>query len=594
MLIYLIKLSVSLSLVWLFYQLVLRRLTFYNSNRWYLLLYTAVSFLIPFIDISVLLQKNDLSGARMVELIPSVENYAGFTPQQQAPALATQQPVMPWWIAVFLAGALIVLSRLLLQVFSMYRLRKRASLVSNEEVKLYEVNEAIAPFSFGNAIFVNRQLHNNEELEKIIRHEFVHVRQRHSLDVLWGEVLCMLNWYNPFAWLIRRSIRQNLEFIADNQVVGSGVDKKQYQYLLLKVTGGAQFRIASQFNFTSLKKRIIMMNKVRTAKVHLLRFVFVLPLAAVLLLAFRSGIGQNASQSAYLQAAVINDTTKPMDFDEFMKRNPSVNGVGWMSEPHRMIVKLKNGGEERYNLENAADREKLVQKYGGIPASPPPPPPAPAAPGRGHISISTATPGLSPAHKAFFTHNPSVTRVEWADGRQMTVHSASGIETYDLNEKNEVAKAEKKYGRLPALPIHNDEDPGAPPAPQPAEPAVAVAEPPAPAWPARPGEAAAPIPPLHQEGLLLSADEIIISDNGHIKLKGDVKVDNESLDAVEIKHASLSWESESILIVDGRPAERNKKYTGRFKVKKLPEEEAVRKYGEQGRKGVVELVRMQE
>lgn len=383
MLIYIIKLSISLSIVWLFYQLVLRRLTFYNSNRWYLLLYTAASFLIPFIDISVLLQRNDLSGAGMVELIPAMESYAGFTAQQQAPVLARQEPAMPWWMVVFLAGSLLVFVRLLIQVFSMYRLRSKASLLVNEEVKLYQVDEAIAPFSFGNAIFVNRQLHDGEELKKIIRHEFVHVRQRHSLDVLWGEILCMLNWYNPFAWLIRHSIRQNLEFIADNQVLGSGVDKKQYQYLLLKVTGGAQFRIASQFNFSSLKKRIVMMNKVRTAKVHLLRFLFVLPLAAVLLLAFRSSMGQNPSNGVprHGQEPVsIADTTKPVDFSEFKKRNPSVKSVSWKSNPFRMIVRLKNGAEEVYNLENEAEKAKAEQKYGILPeAPPPPPPPAPAA-----------------------------------------------------------------------------------------------------------------------------------------------------------------------------------------------------------------------
>lgn len=382
MLIYLIKLSVALSIVWLFYQLVLRRLTFYNSNRWYLLLYTAASFLIPFIDISVFLQKNDLSGAGMVELIPSMESYAGLTAQQQAPALATREPVMPWWMVVFLAGALLVFVRLLIQIFSMYRLRSKASLVSNEKVKLYQVDEAIAPFSFGNSIFVNQQLHDNEELKKIIRHEFVHVRQRHSVDVLWGEILCMLNWYNPFAWLIRRSIRQNLEFIADDQVLGSGVDKKQYQYLLLKVTGGTQFRIASQFNFSSLKKRIVMMNKVRTAKVHVLRFFFVLPLAAVLLLAFRSGMGRNSSDGEPRrgQEPIFSaDTTKPVEFKDFKKRNPSVQSVSWMSNPYRVVIRLKDGTQETYNLENEAEKEKAVQKYGGLPEAPPPPP-APSAP----------------------------------------------------------------------------------------------------------------------------------------------------------------------------------------------------------------------
>jgi hypothetical protein len=97
----------------------------------------------------------------------------------------------------------------------------------------------------------------------------------------------MLNWYNPFAWLIRKSIRRNLEFIADNNVLETGIDKKQYQYLLLKVNGIASYGMANNFNFSSLKKRIIMMNKTKSSAIHLLKFLFILPFVAVLIVAFR-------------------------------------------------------------------------------------------------------------------------------------------------------------------------------------------------------------------------------------------------------------------------------------------------------------------
>lgn len=588
MLIYLIKLSLSLSLVWLFYQLVLRRLTFYNANRWYLLLYTAASFLIPFIDISVLLQKNDLSGAGMVKLIPSMESYT-LKAQQGAPALATQESLMPWWMVVFLAGALFVFVRVLVQVFSMYRLRSKARLLLNDEVKLYEVDEAIAPFSFGNAIFVNRQLHDNEELEKIIRHEFVHVRQRHSLDVLWGEMLCMLNWYNPFAWLIRRSIRQNLEFIADHQVLGSGVDRKQYQYLLLKVTGGTQFRIASQFNFSSLKKRIVMMNKVRTAKVHLLRFFFVLPVAAVLLLAFRSSMGQHASsdkrQGQYRAAG--SDTTQPISFEEFKKRNPLVESVSWMSEPYRMIIRLKNGQEETYNLENTADMKKVIRKYGGIPASPPPPPPPAVA---NMISISKSG-NLSGEDKAFFTRNPDVKRVIWIDKEIMEVHSTSGMESYALNNESEMARAEKKYGRLPALPVHSN-DPEVP------QDATALKPPPPPgavtaASPAKVGVPAPPVPPDAREALSLEADSVIV-DGEFTLIGGEAHKDAVSTGILEISNVTLSGDANALVMIDGKQAEKDKRYKGHFQVNKLSKADAVKKYGEKGKNGVVELTSVSE
>jgi beta-lactamase regulating signal transducer with metallopeptidase domain len=182
----------------------------------------------------------------------------------------------------------IMLVRLLLQLLSFRRMMKKALPVSTDGMNLYQVNENIIPFSFGNSIFINRHLHNEKELEEIIRHEFVHVKQRHSLDIIWAELLCLVNWFNPFAWMLRRSIRQNLEFIADHKVLENGINKKEYQYLLLKVIGNNQYSIATQFNFSSLKKRIAMMNKLKSAKLHLLKFLFVMPVVIVMLLAFRT------------------------------------------------------------------------------------------------------------------------------------------------------------------------------------------------------------------------------------------------------------------------------------------------------------------
>lgn len=77
----------------------------------------------------------------------------------------------------------------------------------------------------------------------------VHVRQHHTADMMLAELLLVLNWFNPFAWILRHAIRQNLEFIADRQVLTHGVDRRQYQYLLVKVVGQRNFSMASHLNF---------------------------------------------------------------------------------------------------------------------------------------------------------------------------------------------------------------------------------------------------------------------------------------------------------------------------------------------------------
>lgn len=313
LLLYLLKVSISLAVVFLFYQLVLRRLTFYNWNRLYLLAYTLLSFFVPFIDISPFLQKNALTDSGVVNWVPVIR-------QAQPVEMAVQNTgtlfsLVQFISVLIISGMLIMLARLCVQVVSFRRMRRKAIYISGTGMKIFQVNENIIPFSFGKAVFVNTRLHNESELREIILHEFVHLRQRHSIDILWSEFLCLVSWFNPFAWLLKKAIRQNLEFIADNKVLENGINKKEYQYLLLKVSGNNQYSIATPFNFSSLKKRIAMMNKLKTARVHLVKFLFLLPLAAVLLLAFRSERKKEKpavkkDQHVYIAGLVVDVSTK--------------------------------------------------------------------------------------------------------------------------------------------------------------------------------------------------------------------------------------------------------------------------------------------
>ena len=307
LLLYILKLSCSLSIVWLFYRVFLHKLTFYNLNRWYLLGYALLSFFIPFIDIGPIDHEDPALQPLVIQYIPVIGG------GQVVKALATTRASGVWsWPAVVLVliglGALLLLVRFAVRCISLRRMRQRAELLEDGLVKIYRVRDRISPFSFGNAIYINTGQHSEKEREEIILHEYVHIRQRHTADILFAEFLTIFNWYNPFAWLIRFSIRQNLEFIADRQVVENGFDKKDYQYHLLRVVGQAQYRLANNFNFSSLKKRIAMMNKMRSARVQLLKFLFILPLLAVLLVAFRdrySGLWQRQKTRPEINVAGI-------------------------------------------------------------------------------------------------------------------------------------------------------------------------------------------------------------------------------------------------------------------------------------------------
>lgn len=495
---YLLKFSISLAVVYLFYHLALRRLTFYQYNRWYLLAYPVVCLAIPFINVTPWLDETATGTGRMLRYVPVLH---------EAMPPTTSFWLNAWSITGFAlaTGSVLLLGRLALQYISLLKIKKQASLVETNGVSLYQIDKNITPFSFANGIYVNMHQHSQEELKEIIRHEYVHVKQRHSIDIMLAELICTLNWYNPFAWLLRRAIRQNLEFIADQQVLQSGIDKKAYQYLLLKVVGVQQYRIVNAFNFSSLKKRIAMMNRLKSAKVHLVKFTFILPLAAVLLLAFRQQLQEQHSPSRHVasfttdtipdnakapKATIINGEEEEA---AFIKRHPKVSRLAWgyakvrgekpLKQPATLRtgpvlhVYLTNGSQETYLLGNADDLKRFKDTYGEEPpiAPPPPPPPAPAAPptpptmavsdmppppptpaqwekaaGKApqapKVILTPAAPPPPPPAPPKLPENVSGINV---NNKKVTVTLKDGtIEKYDLNNEQDKEAFDKKYGQI--------------------------------------------------------------------------------------------------------------------------------------------------
>lgn len=457
---YLLKLSISLAFVYLFYQVVLRRLTFYNWNRWYLMGYSLLSFFISFVDVANLLNKENLESGQLIRLIPAVES---FEVPDSLHTAATNHTLLLWegLLLCFCTGIVIAAGRLGIQILSYRKLRRSALLLTDDAVKIFQISKKIIPFSFGKSIFINRHLHTEEELKEIIRHEFIHVKQAHTIDIIWAEILCILNWYNPFAWLLRHHIRQNLEFIADDKVVQSGIDKKEYQYLLLKVIGVPQFHIANSFNFSSLKKRIVMMNKLKTAKVHLVKFLFAFPLLAVLVIAFRSGTNDPSGLQAEKTNTISTLDTIPLkdtavldkklkvisdDLSFFLKQNPKVKGLAWTETS--VFVHYKKGGYREYKLNDKAAMELFVKLYGELPQTPP------------HVLQLIEEDKI---FKNFIERNPGVRSIGWQQNpRRIIVYLKDGNEnfslktakqdSYLLDDKEDMQRFADKYGPLPTAP----------------------------------------------------------------------------------------------------------------------------------------------
>lgn len=301
---YLLQVNVGLILFYALYKLVCTRDTFFRSRRFILIVSLVLPFILPFIDVREWLESRD----RMIMLTHF--DYSAVLPEivvgSEAAETGNRVFVLSEWIGyLYLAGVLVLLVRLAIQAFCLYRLIVRLPEKEINGVRVKCLNDPSGPFSFFGWIFLNPATVKKDELDEILTHEVAHVKQRHSVDVLLAEMVSICCWINPFAWLLKREVRLNLEFLADRKVMEAGFATKSYQYHLLGLAYNHKYGLSNNFNFSHLKQRIIMMNKKKSnAAGHIKYALFVLP-AFALLVAGNISCSQDASQTEDAKEEVV-------------------------------------------------------------------------------------------------------------------------------------------------------------------------------------------------------------------------------------------------------------------------------------------------
>ena len=280
--VYFLKINVAIALFYAFYRLFFYKDTFFAWRRTALLCFFAVSAAVPLLDIQQWIVQQEPMAA-MADLYAAVVlPELTLTPQPETVwrLLVADGIVVAYW----LVAALLAL-RFLVQLAGIVRLARRCPTQKIDGTTVHLLPRAEGPFSFFRWIFVCPDAHTGDELHEILTHERTHARQWHSIDVLTGELACIICWFNPFAWLMKREIRTNLEYMADEKVLETGHDSRTYQYHLLGLSHHkAAATIYNSFNVLPLKKRIIMMNKRRTRAIGRTKYLMFLPLAALLMI----------------------------------------------------------------------------------------------------------------------------------------------------------------------------------------------------------------------------------------------------------------------------------------------------------------------
>ena len=299
---YLLKVNVAFVLFYAFYRLFFYKDTFFKLRRAIWLAFLGLALFYPLLNIQDWVRQQE-------PIADVIYMYSAMLPEATAKADAAASVdwygwllgslgFIYWGIVAFLCG------RFLVQLSSILWLAHTSERVVIHETPVYALRKAAGPFSFFRMVFLHPESHSDKETDEILTHECTHVSQWHSIDVILSEMMCMACWFNPFVWLLKREVRHNLEYLADNTVIQSGYDSKSYQYHLLGLAHHQSVTtLYNSFNVLHLKNRIMMMNKKRSPGIVRTKYLIFIPLVGILMLL------SNIEAVARLTVRLANEAT---------------------------------------------------------------------------------------------------------------------------------------------------------------------------------------------------------------------------------------------------------------------------------------------
>ena len=269
---FLLESGVSLALLSLIYVVFLRRETFLRLNRVFLLFSLAFSVILPFLHLriyepqSVLL--NEVTVTPYRNLLEAITVYGQDLSGTVIRSISSSNLV----ILIYLLGLLFFSFRFLFRVGQIAMLIHRHPVLKSGKIKFVLIEKEFSPFSFLSYVFIDPSKRNDIDYQEIVTHELEHIRQGHTFDVLILELLTILQWVNPFVWILKKVIRENHEFLADRAVLNKGANILHYKQLLLNQVVGFQLDMANNFNSSLIRKRIIMISKIKSSRIANLKY----------------------------------------------------------------------------------------------------------------------------------------------------------------------------------------------------------------------------------------------------------------------------------------------------------------------------------
>jgi TonB family protein len=276
-LLYLIESTFSILVLYGIYWFFLRKDTFFQVNRFYLIAMILFSMLVPLIPFNWV--PSGSASAMVIFLDPVL-----ITPEKMQQTISSHIQWIEIAAVVYITGLLIFLLRFVLQLIQLYRITRRFGIRESKGHRVVFVDRGYSPFSFFNLVFINEEAIPAGSLATILEHERIHIRQHHTLDMILLELASVFQWFNPLVWLAGREMKTIHEYLADEGVLQTGISRSQYQQMILDETMGIQVNsLTNNFNVSLLKKRIHMMTKPKSGLWAAGKMLIALPALAALL-----------------------------------------------------------------------------------------------------------------------------------------------------------------------------------------------------------------------------------------------------------------------------------------------------------------------
>lgn len=308
---YLLRSGACLALFYTFYRFFLMRDTNFGLNRAFLLGGAALSLALPLLRVTSPFFKTVV--------------YASTFPPPANPATVLASPDVPglfdFLFLIYIAGAGLFFLLFILRVGRLVLMAARCGCERHRGLRVVLCGHPGESFSFFNFVFLNKAKIPDGALDRILAHELAHVRQLHSFDIVFSEFLTVVQWFNPFVWPYKRSLRETHEYLADRAVIAQGCSLARYQLLIVEQhVGGRLLELASSFRTSQIKRRITMLSKQETRGLARWKPLLILPLAMALVLAFaESRTVVRSGQAAIAPPASVPSPSQELSEEEMAK-----------------------------------------------------------------------------------------------------------------------------------------------------------------------------------------------------------------------------------------------------------------------------------